>query len=94
MNELQAAKNEIARLTKKNIELEQENTFLKGEIRGIGHRRTSNADATTTDKINIAFERRFAAWAWYRDRVLPSTLSALQTAIFLAVLYLTFGRHP
>ena len=80
-------RNEIAIREKRIIELESEVVFLKGEIKGVGHRKLQN----TTDKINIAMERRFAAFVWYRDRVLPSTLSAVQTAIVLAILYLSFG---
>jgi len=66
--------------------------YLKGEIEGISHRKGDTL--STSDKINTELNKRSAGWAWYRDKVLPGTLTAIQTAIFLAIMYVAFGGRP
>lgn len=92
---MQELRNENARLKKKLIALQDENNFLKGEIRGIGHRKViagEEEQQTTTDKIKFELDKRSASWIWYRDKVLAGTLSTLQTFIVLALLYLAFAK--
>lgn len=91
---MQDLRAENARLQRKVIELEgdlrrleSDNNFLKGEIKGVGHRKRDS----TTDKINLAFERRLYIGRIYVDRVLLPSLGQVHTIIILAILYLVFG---
>lgn len=64
--------------------------YLEGELEGIGMRRTEDT-TTTSQKIQVAFSNQFAFLIWYRDKVLPSTVAAIQTIILTAILWLAFG---
>ncbi len=64
---------------------------IEGELQGIGYRKQSEETMTTTQKFNLAMEKRFTGWTWYRDRVLAPTLAAAHTIVLLALLALAFG---
>ena len=87
---MQALRNEAAVLQKRIIELTEENTFLKGEIKGLAHRKHGDDPMTTTDKLNREMERRFSGWIWLRDKVLAPMLSNIISAIVFALLILAF----
>jgi hypothetical protein len=63
--------------------------YLKGEVEGIGYRKRDTLD--TDEKIHRQLEQQNAGWIWYKEKVLPGTLSTVQTLIVLAVLYFVFG---
>jgi hypothetical protein len=75
--------------TKEHFDIRKDVTFLKGEISGIGRRKDKTL--TTSENIRVEINKQNAAFIWYRDHVLASTLSAVQTIIILAILYLAFG---
>lgn len=79
-------RSENANLIKQNIELRAENKYLRDELKGIGHR-----SPTTSEKISLEVERRFALFVWVRDRILAPTLANVTTIIVTAILYLAFG---
>lgn len=70
--------------------------WIERELTGIAHRQTDTKQLSTSEKIDAALSKRSTGWLWYRDKVLPSTLATIQTAILLTLLYLTFGKdlHP
>lgn len=75
--------------TKLNAELLNEVNDLRRILTGISHRKDDTL--TTNEKIAAAMDKSNPGWRYYRDRVLPGTLTAIQTVVFLAVLYLAFG---
>lgn len=80
-------RNENAILQRRIIELEADNNFLKGELKGVGFRRRES----TTDKINLAMERRMYWLRIYAEKILIPSLAQVHTIIILAILYLAFG---
>ena len=84
---MQNLRNENAILVKRNIELEADNKYLRGELKGIERRRLES----TSDRINLAVERRFAIITWLRERILAPVLANVVTVIVMAILYLAFG---
>jgi hypothetical protein len=67
----------------------QDIQFIKGELDGIARRKEDTL--STGERIDAALSKRNAGWLWYRDKILPGTLTAIQTGIVLALLYLAFG---
>ena len=67
----------------------QEIQFLKGEMDGISRRKEDTL--STGDRIDAALNKRNPLGRYYVERVLPGTLTAIQTAVILAILYLAFG---
>lgn len=85
---------ERVKLQARVLKLENDNETMQNELNGISHRRTTTLDVmNTSDKIRAELDKRSQAWVWYRDRILPGTLTAVQTLIVLAVLYLAFKGH-
>lgn len=80
-------RNDNALLQKRILELERENGFLKGELRGVGHRKLQ----TTTDKINLVVERRLYWLHVYVEKILIPSMAQVHTLIIMAILYLSFG---
>jgi hypothetical protein len=70
-------------------DLRQDYEYMQGELDGINHRRGETLD--TSQKIRAELSRQNPGWIYYKDRVLPGTLTAIQTVILLAILYLAFG---
>lgn len=66
--------------------------YVQKELEGFSRRKDDTL--TTSEKINAALTTHNAGWLWYRDKVLPGTLTAIQTGIILAVLYLAFRGSP
>jgi len=88
---MQDLRNGIAIRDKRIIELEEENIFLKGEIKGLAHRSKKTEEVmTTTDKFSRVLERRASGWIWYRDRILAPTLANLHTGIIVVLLIIVF----
>lgn len=87
---------ERVKLQARVVTLQNENESMRTELDGIAHRKVQTLDVmNTSDKIRAELDKRSGAWVWYRDRVLPGTLTAIQTLIIMAVLYLAFkGGTP
>ena len=83
---MQSVSNTQARNVKERIKLEEEINYVKGEVAGIGRRKE-----TTSEKIRLELSKQNVLWVWFRDKVLPGTLSAILTIVTLAVLYEAFG---
>lgn len=82
---MQELRNTIAVKDKQIIELKEEVNFLKGELKGIGHRRTT-LELNTEDKIRAAFNQQFGAWKFYLSTFLIPSLQLLHHALFLALI--------
>lgn len=67
----------------------QDIQFVKGELDGISRRKEDTL--STGERIDAALSKRNPVGKWYMDKVLPSTVATIQTAIVLALLYLAFG---
>ena len=81
-------KKKIAELNQIVKEISGEHEYLKGEIKGIGIRGKKEDTLTTSQKINIAFDSRFA----FFKPVAQGVLTHLVDFILFAVLALAFGR--
>jgi hypothetical protein len=82
---------ERVKLIPRIIAIEDDIKYIKGELEGIAHRRSDTLELNTEQKIQAELQKQNAGWLWYRDKILPGTLMAIQTGIILAVLYLAFG---
>ena len=82
-----------AALSKLLADARRDTDYIQNEIQGFTRRKDDTL--TTSEKINEALRSNNAGWLWYRDKVLPGTLTAIQTGIILAILYLAFrGNIP
>jgi hypothetical protein len=71
------------------IRMKDDIEYLKRELAGVSRRKDETL--TTYEKINAEMNKRNSGLRWYVDKVLPSTLAAIQTLIVMAVLYMAFG---
>lgn len=74
----------IAKMEKNNIEFQQDQRTYRIKR----ERAEQTTSLTTSRKIERILAGRFDAWAYFRDRILPSVL----IAITLGILYLVFGK--
>lgn len=63
--------------------------IYKRALDGISHRKDDTL--STNEKIEQALSKQGIFLKWYAEKVLPSTVAAVQTIIVLAVLALAFG---
>ena len=74
----------IANMEKNNIAFQQD----LHSYRAKREQQDNIALLTTNEKIEQILAKRFDAWVYFRDRILPSVL----IAIVLGVLYVVFGK--
>ena len=76
-------RSEIPKMKKEQIE-------FRDELRDVRRMREAREEKTqtTNEKIASYFSKRFDFWVWARDKVMPQIV----TFIFLALLYLAFGK--
>jgi len=85
---VQSVRNDQANDKKEHIDMRVDVSYVKSELQGIRKRRNqSDKTLTTSDKIMAVLDRRFDAWAWFRDKVLPQVV----TVITFGILYMVFG---
>lgn len=82
-------RNDVAMVKKSFIELRNDFDTFQRETRSVRQMREEKEqnEETTIDKIEKVLSKRFDAWVYFRDRILPTIL----TLIITALLYVTFG---
>lgn len=82
-------RNDMANLKKNIIEIRNDFETFQRETRKVRQMREEREaeEETTIDKIEKVLSKRFDAWVYFRDRILPTIL----TLIITALLYVAFG---
>lgn len=82
-------RNDVASVKKNDIELRNDFDVFQRETRSVRRAREEKEEReeTTIDKIEKVLSKRFDAWVYFRDRILPTIL----TLIITAILYVVFG---
>jgi len=75
---------------KEHVEMQRDIRSILRELGGIG-RRNQDRTLTTSQKINLALEKRGMAWVWFRDKVLPNLVTWFLIIVLTGILYTSFG---